>query len=203
MKRLTSIILAAGSSSRLGQEKQLVKLNGTTLLRRMAELASTLTPKTLCVLGFNSNAMLAEIQDINVDSIINENWSQGMGTSIAHGIKYQNTKVDAVLILLCDQWKINKEDLSRLVLAWNNMGDGVNDDSTHNRIIASYYFNQNNKIFGAPCIFPKKYFPELSQLTKTGARYLLEKYKKQVTAVELSNAAFDLDTQQDLKQLRE
>jgi len=74
---------------------------------------------------------------------------------------------------------------------------------TNGKIIASCYFNEKEEILGAPCIFPKKHFVELSQLKETGAHHLLKKYNESIVTIELENAAFDLDTPEQLKQLPE
>jgi len=105
MKKISSLILAAGNSSRLGQEKQLITVNGETLLRRISKLACNLTPQTLCILGFNSKNIREEIKNLNIDIAINKNWPEGMGTSIAYGVEQLANDVDGILILLCDQWK--------------------------------------------------------------------------------------------------
>ena len=49
---LAVILLAAGESSRLGQAKQLVQFEGTSLVRRAAELLLTLEPGFFEKCGF-------------------------------------------------------------------------------------------------------------------------------------------------------
>jgi molybdenum cofactor cytidylyltransferase len=55
---------------------------------------------------------------------------------------------------------------------------------------------------GAPVIFPKDYFCELSQLTgDKGAKELLQQYPQKIISLAMPAAALDVDTPEDLKLL--
>jgi len=105
MKNLTLeiIIIAAGTSSRLGQPKQLVDFGEKTLLQNTVDLAKSLKYKTHCVLGYSAEEIKQQINFNQVNLILNKNYRQGMPSSIALGIKNLQKDCDAVLILLCDQ----------------------------------------------------------------------------------------------------
>ena len=196
MKRLACITIAAGNSSRLGEPKQLVQLKGQSLLTHTLQLAKSVTNEVTCVLGFNAGEMSNQVADLLIPYINNLNWQQGMGTSIASGIDSLNEKVDGVLILLCDQWAINQNDLNELVLAWQ---------SNPEKIIACKYYEakHDQKVLGAPAIFPRAYFDELRELKETGARSLLNKHRENLLSFVLEQAALDLDTPQDLEHFKQ
>jgi molybdenum cofactor cytidylyltransferase len=82
------VILAAGSSSRLGRPKQLLKYQGKTLLVRAVEtaLASVCRP-VLVVLGAGSGQLRGEVSGLDVRILINPDWETGIGGSIRIGVK--------------------------------------------------------------------------------------------------------------------
>lgn len=190
-KKLAILIVAAGCSSRLGQAKQLVQHNSVNLLQKSVKLATTLSDNVLCVLGYQADLMQQQISHLNVQCLVNRNWQQGMGSSIASGVKKLTDQTDGVLILLCDQWALTKSDLKNLIECWQQQPD---------RIIASHFFSnkQGASVTGSPAIFPSSQFRELQKLKKSGARILL-KDNQSVIHVEMGNAEFDLDTPQDLR----
>ena len=86
---VAAVILAAGSSSRLGTPKQLLRYRGETLVHRAVRLAiaAGLDPVHV-VLGYNAPAVgeaLAELRG-QVTTVVNADWQAGMGSSLARGI---------------------------------------------------------------------------------------------------------------------
>ncbi|MBV1911096.1 MAG: nucleotidyltransferase family protein [Kangiellaceae bacterium] len=197
---LAIVIIAAGNSSRLGENKQLITFNGKTLLQHSIALASFLTDKTLCVLGYEAEKIKNNLADIHFRSVTNQNWKSGMGSSIATGVEYWTSNQlvsapDAIMILLCDQYLLTIEDLEMLYKSWKEYP---------NKITASQYSqegNSNDVILGAPAIFPSSHFPELLKLKSQGARKILEQNRMALSAVNIKNAGWDLDTPNDLLQL--
>jgi molybdenum cofactor cytidylyltransferase len=207
-RQLGLIIIAAGNSSRLGHAKQLVEFKTCSLLQKSLNLTKQLALPTTCVLGYNAARLKDSLTPSEqfdsddgclLDFIVNSKWQTGMGTSIATGVESMSDTskdISAVMILLCDQYLLTEKDLQKLINAWQENPD---------QIIASQYTEPSKQhlVNGAPAIFPKKYFKNLLQLTTKGARGLLEKEKNSVISVASPNAAFDLDTAEDLKALRQ
>ncbi|MBD0255631.1 MAG: NTP transferase domain-containing protein, partial [Cytophagales bacterium] len=81
------VILAAGSSSRMGQPKQLLPYDGESLVRRSARLGllSGCFPVTV-VLGANSLLIGTELEDLPVFVTENPDWEAGMASSIRAGL---------------------------------------------------------------------------------------------------------------------
>ena len=86
---IAGVILAAGSSSRLGTPKQLLRYRGETLLHRTVRLAiaAGLDPVHV-VLGSNASAVGAALEELRgrVTAVVNADWQAGMGSSLACGI---------------------------------------------------------------------------------------------------------------------
>ncbi|TQV85046.1 nucleotidyltransferase family protein [Aliikangiella coralliicola] len=189
---LACAIIAAGNSSRLGQAKQLVVQNGQSLLNKAAMLATAISRNVSCVLGFRAEVFCKEIETLNVKPILNQNWQQGMGSSIATCVNSLSDDTNGVMILLCDQWALTPVDLQALTTQWQKTPDKI--------VAANYYDHKHKKmVMGAPAIFPRSFFSELTELRETGARKLLMRHESDVEKVKIDNAAFDLDIPADFK----
>lgn len=193
---LAILIPAAGSSSRLGQSKQLVKIDKCPLLLNRIELCadvlSKIDGKVYCVLGANVDEIRRQVFTSYCEFMWCEQWQKGLAHSIAFGIKQLPQQTSAVLILLSDQWALKKEDIEQLIQQYQQ---------NPTKIIASHY----NDTLGVPAIFPRQYFDKLSnvnaQFQHIGAKKLLQQHRDDVIAIDLSNAQFDLDTPAQLEHL--
>jgi molybdenum cofactor cytidylyltransferase len=139
------IILAAGSSSRLGQPKQLLEFNGKTLLEIAVEAAqNSLAASCVIVLGANADLIVEKIRHTKADQVINENWESGMASSMQKGLKYliEKSAPDQVILMLSDQPFVNSNILNSLI---------ENKLNSHSEIIACSY----NGTFGVPVLFTK------------------------------------------------
>ena len=189
------LILAAGSSSRLGHPKQLVKINGKTLLQKITEtaIASDYSPVAV-VLGAYLKKIKPFIENMPVHILENKNWENGMGSSIACGMNFlinKFPKLNAVVILVCDQYLLSEKNILDLVEKYKK---------TETDIIASKYGNT----IGVPALFSKNKFEELLKLNeKVGAKKIINKYLGSTAIVDFSDGVFDLDTEEDLLKLNQ
>ncbi len=84
--KIAILILAAGSSSRMGSPKQLLKWKNSNLLGHTISKATQLkVDEIILVLGANSDKIISEIDAKNVKVLINPNWKLGLGSSISAG----------------------------------------------------------------------------------------------------------------------
>ena len=187
------IILAAGSSSRLGQPKQLLEFNGKTLLEIAIEAAQkSFTQSCVLVLGANALMISDYIKHFQIPQVINEIWHDGMASSMQKGLRYliENEAIDQVILMLSDQPFVNNEILNLLI---------ENKLNTHSNIIACSY----NGTFGVPVLFTKKYFPELLSLTgNEGAKKLVLSHQDDLETIDFPKGAIDIDTIEDYQKLK-
>lgn len=187
------LLLAAGSSSRLGQSKQLLEIEGVPLLRRAAlsALESGIGPITV-VLGANEAAHRKALVDLAVEVISNRRWETGMGSSLKAGLAHMlmhTPATEAVLIMVCDQPLVTSVHLKTLAGAFSKAGK---------KIAASFYSGTG----GVPAIFHKALFPELTGLPDAqGARKIISLHPELTHTINLPEGAFDLDTPEDLNAL--
>ena len=186
--KIAGLLLAAGESRRLGQPKQLVKVKGESLVLRTARLLLTQTPNVHVVVGANTAEIAQSIEKLPVRITRNSKWQDGLGSSIACGMNQIAGNFDGVLIMLCDQWRVEHQDLNDLVEAWN--------ENPSVPTVATW-----KESFGSPAIIPKIMFEDLMQLKgERGAKCLLEAASP-IRQVDLPNAGFDLDTIEDLHKM--
>lgn len=194
--RVAILILAAGSSSRMGKIKQLLPWKDSTLLENVIGTAkSSQASETLVILGANTGIIKESIHKIKEVSIIeNTKWRQGIGSSISCGINYlseHKEDITAVLILLADQVLINTAYLNRMIEHYTL---GKND------LIATKYPNKT----GVPALFGQSYFKDLAKLEKDhGAHFLLKKFSDKIYTLDTFGKTFDIDTKEDYDKLLE
>ena len=193
---LGSVVLAAGPSTRLGQSKQLVRIDGEALVRRVARLLLGMDLDYITVVtGCNADLVEAELDDLHLTIAHNREWEQGMGGSINCGARNMPPGVDGVLVMVCDQWRLDEADLQRLFNAWK---------TDISNIYVACWEEREAFISGPPVIFPRKLIPELKGMQPgRGARQLIDRHMDIVEFVKMENAAFDLDRPEDLERLSE
>jgi len=179
---LGAILLAAGGSSRLGRPKQLELIGGQPLVARQAQLLLKLQPASVVVVtGAVEQEVRRALAGLKVEFVHHEDWSLGMGQSIARGIAAMPERARGALLLLCDQWRIDQGDLETLIDAWA--------PEPQKAIVSAW-----DGFSGPPTIFPRALFQRLMRLHgDRGARHVLKRYAGGLERVAVANAAFDLD----------
>lgn len=176
---IAALILAAGGSTRMGSPKHLMRLAcGRTMPRRAAEFASNAGCEPLVVLGPDPARIAATLGPFR--HVVNEHWATGMGGSIRCGLAALEP-FDALVILLADQVSVSTVDLLQLIGA-----------GQHNAAAARYA-----DTLGVPICVNQRHRAALEALPPSaGAKSVLKKID-QLTAVNLPNAAHDVDTPTD------
>ncbi|SFS10942.1 molybdenum cofactor cytidylyltransferase/nicotine blue oxidoreductase [Granulicella pectinivorans] len=176
-----AVILAGGSSSRLGEPKQLVRIGGETLLDRTVRVAREAGCDPVVVVLGASAARVEEACALEGAVVLeNELWGEGMGSSLRMGIAAVRD-LDGAVVMTCDMPAVTAGHLLGLMAAGGRM--------------ASRYGGRN----GVPGYFPAEDFEELLRVTgDVGARELL----RGAAALELAAGEMDLDTEEDLERVR-
>ena len=183
------IILAAGGSSRLGHPKQKLLYKGQTLLNNAVSAAlQTGCGPVIVVLG----AYQAKIKRAaQVTTIYNKNWEDGMGSSIKTGVLeiINDSSIDQVIIMLCDQPFVNSGLLNALINKQNESSKAI---------VASGYHG----IAGVPALFKRTHFHTLTSLQgEGGAKNILNDQLSDALVVPFEAGAIDIDTPADYANL--
>ncbi|GAB4015614.1 nucleotidyltransferase family protein [Spirosoma koreense] len=193
--RIATIILAAGSSSRLdGTPKQLLVSNGKTLICQIAQAALNLeTGPVLVVLGANEEAIRGGLADLPVQIVVNAAWQEGIASSLKAGLNgLMPTAIDAFLVVLTDQPYVTTDLLRQLLNKRQQTGKGI---------VACRYGEAAH--LGVPALFDIHYQTEFQALSgDMGARKLIQRHLSDCADVPFPLAAIDLDTWQDVERWR-
>ncbi len=178
-----ALILAAGSSSRLGQPKQALKVGRDTLLARAARrAAAAVSGQVHGVLGATAEANPPSVPGVQWHRF--EGWSRGQHATLSFGLDRLGP-VDGVLVTPCDQYRVTAAQLGELVALFCR---------SPQRPAAAAYAGG----LGIPVVWPASWFDALRKagrgqsLLKAGA----------CSSMPLANAAFDVDTDADLAQMQ-
>ena len=187
------VILAAGSSTRMGTPKQLLRYQGRSLLRHTIEVAiASVCQPIIVVLGAYAQLIKPDISKLSIQIVENLQWTKGMSSSIQVGIQEIKTsyqEVEAVIVTLCDQPFISTEIINQLALAYH---------STSQPIIACEYA----ETLGVPALFSDRLFLELMTITGgEGAKQVIKKHSQEVFSIFFPEGATDIDTPKEYADL--
>jgi len=185
------VILAAGSSSRLGQSKQLLKFNNEYLINRMIRVSfDSQADMVYLVLGADKEEILSILNSDKTTIIFNDKWEQGIGSSIKAGLSAAiKDNMDAVLFIVVDQIKIKTETINNLIEKFR---------SSNYPICASSYGSTH----GIPAIFDKSLFQDILMLDDMkGCKRIIERNIENTLLLDFPGGEIDIDTADDLKKL--
>lgn len=149
-----AIILAAGESTRMGFPKQLAEYKGNTILETVVETVSSYIEKTVVVLGHENETLTEKINFKNSTILINENWEEGIVSSIRTGLFYLNSEknIDGVLIFMGDQPAINDDVIKKLLEVQHDEDEVV---------VPQYRYET-----GYPVLIPRFFWNKLELITQ-------------------------------------
>lgn len=186
------IVLAAGSSTRLGQPKQLLPVDGQPLLSRTLDVirATSLAPR-IVVLGGYANEIREQVRLDGFTVVDNLDYADGQATSLKAGILALPPEVDGAIVLLGDQPLVAPWLLEQLASAF---------EPGETAAVRPVYADGP----GNPVLLSKALFPELLTLEgDVGARDVLRRYRDAIIEVEHRNRPTpgDVDTMEDFQAL--
>lgn len=194
-RSFAGVVLAAGSSARLGKPKQLIRIGGESLLRRTvrAALEAGCAP-AIVVLGSEAERMRGELAGLAAIPVVNEGWAEGMGSSLRRGMEALGAgeaEPDGVVLLVCDQPGLTAEHLRGLMDRHVAEGKGIT---------ASGYGGKA----GVPAVFSRELFAELLTVEgDRGAREVIRRHGGEVGVVEWPAGELDVDRPEDLERTGE
>lgn len=146
----------------------------------------------IVVVGANSDAVKKELKGIKVDLADNEDWQEGMASSIRCGLRHVQKlkdKIDGIILMVCDQPYVSKSLINSLLQKQHKTGLPI---------LASSYEDK----LGTPALFHKIFFKKLMELKgDTGARKLIKQHEDQVAKVAFPKGIIDIDTKKNYEDL--
>jgi molybdenum cofactor cytidylyltransferase len=186
MSKIPHILLAAGTSKRMGCAKQLLPWNRGTLIEHQIITLLKSNQPVFVILGAYCEAIQTVIETYPVEIVVYNDWELGMGNSLAYGLKQIEEKTqacDGFLISLVDQPLVNESHFQKIRDAF---------EFGNKQIIAS---ESDKGWVGVPVLFDTCYLKELLLLKgEEGAKKLIHKHKDRLTLIQGADLLVDMDT---------
>jgi len=182
---VSSILLAAGKSRRMGRPKQLMPWGQSTILEQTIDnLLGSAVNEVIVVVGHKAEEVRKTIGTKPVKMAVNPDYEQGMSTSIVAGLSLVDSQAQAVMLVLGDQPLIDIQTINRLIDEFYDCDKGI--------AIPTYHGKR-----GHPVIFAMKYKEELLGLkSDIGGRQIIKDHPEDVleVAVHCESIITDIDT---------
>jgi molybdenum cofactor cytidylyltransferase len=119
VKHIAAILLAAGSSRRMGANKLLLDADGQPMVRRAAILCQSagLSP-IIAVLGHEVEQVAQALAGLQIVCVLNNNHATGMAGSLTAGLAALPVETEAVLVYLSDMPLVTSGDIENLCAAF-------------------------------------------------------------------------------------
>lgn len=190
---VTAVVLAAGRSSRMGENKLLMNIGGEAMVRRTVQAAVPAVQEVIAVTGRDGDAVARALDGLAVKIVHNPQFAEGLSASLRCGLAALPPEADAALICLGDMPLVDAAVIGRLIAAFNPV--------EHRSIcVASHRGARGN-----PVLWGRQHFAALMAVTgDKGARVLFDQYADEIVDVEMPDPAVltDVDTLEALERVR-
>lgn len=189
--QVSAIVLAAGSSRRMGRNKLCETIGGETVLRHaLKPLLEIPLFEIVVVTGFESERVSAMIGDMPLRIQFNAGFDQGMGATIRAGVRAAKPSNGGILLVLGDMPFVPLLHYERIVGSFQRL-------QTPDALVVS----SSGETIGPPVLFGPRYRPQLEEMSgESGARAIIQANESQMTVVMGQEGWFrDLDGPEDFE----
>lgn len=191
---IAGVVLAAGMSKRMGQNKLLLPLGGRPLLAHaLAAMTESEVDEVVCVLGYEAERVKSVLakEDLprDVRWVVNEAFETGRASSIRTALACLPEGCEGVVFLPGDVPGVTAEDVDAVVSAFRRTGAPIaaatREDGSRSH----------------PILFEKELFPRLSTLQgDTGGQSILAELWESTAKVPRPQRHMeDVDTDEDYR----
>ncbi len=188
---VAGVVLAAGSSTRMGQNKLLLRLDGEALVARAARRAAAggLDP-VLVVLGHEAEHVERALAGVRYRPVFNPDHASGQASSFRAGIAAVPEEAPAAVILLADMPHVTAEMLAALVARYRSAGSPL--------VITEY-----GGVHAPPTLYDRALFAEIGAMSGDGCgRHIVRNHRQEAAVVAWpAEGLADLDEPGDLARL--
>lgn len=180
---ISGIVLAAGFSTRMKQEKLLLPFKNMPVIERVVRAAKQSFLDEL-ILVFQNERVREIAGRYKIKTVLNADAAQGQSTSIQAGILAAHPQTGAFMFLVGDQPYLDPQTINRLITVWKN--------NTGSIIVPLYKGSRGN-----PVIFPAQLKKDLLDLRgDTGGRTILDRMAENVISIAVDSdfIGADIDT---------
>lgn len=189
---VAGLVLAAGSSSRMGRNKLLLELGGETVIRRAVRAAvdGGLDP-VVVVLGHEAERVRAELSGLPVRPVLNPDHARGVGTSLQVGVAEMPISAAAIVVILADMPLVTASMIGAVVGQYRATGAPV--------VVSRY-----GETDAPPTLFDRSLFAELLSITgERSPKQVARRHEQEAALVAWpAEALRDLDVADDYQDIR-
>ncbi len=189
---VAGVVLAAGSSTRMGRNKLFFEIDGETLLRRVVRRAigAGLDP-VLVVVGHEEERARAELAELACTPVDNPDHAQGINRSLRTGISHVPERARAAVVMLADMPFVTSRMVAELVARYR--------DGTAPLVISAY-----GDVNAPPMLYDRSLFSELRQMKGEGCgRQVVRRHRDEAIAISWPEAALqDIDVPEDYERIK-
>ena len=189
---VAGVVLAAGSSTRMGRNKLFFELDGETLVRRVVRRAvdAGLDP-VLVVVGHEGERARTELAGLPCTPVDNPDHALGINRSLRTGISRVPERARAAVVMLADMPFVTTRMVATLVARYR--------ESTAPLVISAY-----GDVNAPPMLYDRALFPELQRMEGEGCgRQVVRRHRHEAVAVSWPPAALqDIDVPEDYERIR-
>ena len=199
---ISSILLAAGQSSRMNGENKLTKeINGIPLIKyAVKNILGSAVDELIIVLGHEREILEKTIEDNKkIKFVYNSNFASGVASSIKIGLENISKKSEAFFICLGDMPNVNQNIYNKLIKSRNNYNKKFSMKYKKEIIIPTF-----EKEYGNPILFSKYMKEKIMQVNgDTGAKEIIQLNKDKILNIPFTQDGIllDFDTEDNFKTL--
>ena len=191
MRMIPIIILAAGKSTRMKENKLLRKVNGATLIEQVVGNAiRSNADGTIVVLGYEAEKMRQKLSRFDCKRVVNDRYDVGQSESVKIGLSMVEKDSEAVMILPADVALIDPPCINKVIVEYRN---------SMARIVVASYQGQS----GHPVLIDRSLFPEVSKIGEDtfGLKAVIDHHRDEVRYVDTGTekVLVDIDTDEDFR----
>ncbi len=191
---ISAVVLSAGISSRMGEPKALVPLNGGPLLGLVLKgLAGSQVSETIVVLGFGADRIRQSVPLDGARVVENPQYASGMSSSLRVGVHELSADADAFFVVLGDAPFVRSTTYDRLIEARQRTGSRV--------AVPTF-----EGVRGNPVLLARSLAPEVDSIEgDRGCRAIHLRYPNETVEVPVDDPGvlIDIDTPEDVALVRQ
>jgi len=181
---IVAVVLSAGESSRMGQPKALLPIDGQTFIERIvAALKQGGLERIIVVLGFNAEEMRQKINHLPVEIVVNRDYKLGQLSSLQTAIRHlqSDQNCDGMMVHLVDHPYIDSKLVGAMLREFKK--------SPHSIVVPRHQGKR-----GHPVIFSRALFGELLNAPmEQGAKAVLNAHRAETLEIDTENVGVTLD----------
>ncbi len=190
-KWVSSVILAAGKSTRFGSNKLLFEIDGKRLIERVVETSlASKASEVIVVVGFERERILPILKGYQCRIVFNPAYEVGQSSSVIAGVRSVSDKAHALMILPGDMAYVSVEHINKVMDQYDSLPSSI--------VVASF-----GSRMGHPILFDRALFNEILSITEKrfGLKEVVDRHRAEIRRVQVGSVEIllDVDVLDDIK----